>query len=162
MSQVATRIEHDLLGDRAVPADAYYGIHTLRALENFRIKDTEIAIYPDLIVALASVKQAAARANAEIGVLEPRKAELIDRACQLIIDGRYHDQFVVGVMQGGAGTSTNMNANEVIANRALELMGFGTATMRTAIRTITSTVRNPPTTPTRRRCMSASRSATPN
>ncbi|NYD72964.1 aspartate ammonia-lyase [Leifsonia soli] len=118
-----TRIETDSLGSREIPADAYWGIHTSRALENFPIAKRPISVYPDLIVALASVKQAAARANAEIGVLDAHTAELIDRACQLIIDGRYHDQFVVGVMQGGAGTSTNMNANEVIANIALELDG---------------------------------------
>jgi aspartate ammonia-lyase len=117
------RTESDSLGLRDIPVDAYWGVHTSRALENFQIAKRPISVYPDLIVALASVKQAAARANLEIGVLDAHKAELIDRACQLIIDGRYHDQFVVGVMQGGAGTSTNMNANEVIANVALELDG---------------------------------------
>ena len=95
-----TRTESDSLGSREIPADAYWGIHTSRALENFPIAKRPISVYPDLIVALASVKQAAARANLEIGVLEPHKAELIDHACQLIIDGRFHDQFVVGVMQG--------------------------------------------------------------
>ena len=123
MSQVATRIEHDLLGDRAVPADAYYGIHTLRALENFRITDTEIAIYPDLVRALACVKQAAALANNALGLLPDDKADAIVRACEEVRQGRLLDQFVVDVIQGGAGTSTNMNANEVIANRGLELSG---------------------------------------
>src|SRR5437762_5941927 len=123
MSQVATRIEHDLLGDRAVPADAYYGIHTLRALENFRITDTEIAIYPDLVRALACVKQAAALANNALGLLPDGKADAIARACEEIRGGRLLDPFVVDVIQGGAGTSTNMNANEVIANRGLELLG---------------------------------------
>ncbi len=117
------RIESDSLGAREIPADAYWGVHTSRALENFQIAKRPISVYPDLIVALASVKQAAARANLETSVLDPHKAELIDRACQLIIDGKFHDQFVVGVMQGGAGTSTNMNANEVIANIGLELDG---------------------------------------
>ncbi|MFI5060602.1 MAG: lyase family protein, partial [Actinomycetales bacterium] len=117
------RSESDSLGVRDIPADAYWGVHTSRALENFQIAKRPISVYPDLVVALASVKQAAARANLEIGVLDAHKADLIDRACQLIIDGKYHDQFVVGVMQGGAGTSTNMNANEVIANVALELGG---------------------------------------
>jgi aspartate ammonia-lyase len=117
------RIESDSLGSREIPADAYWGVHTSRALENFQIAKRPISVYPDLVVALASVKQAAARANLEIGVLDAHKADLIDRACQLIIDGRYQDQFVVGAMQGGAGTSTNMNANEVIANIGLELDG---------------------------------------
>src|SRR6266581_2579706 len=123
MSQAPTRIEHDLLGDRAVPADAYYGIHTLRALENFPITGTAISIYPDLIRALACVKQAAALANNALGLLPDRKADAIARACEEIREGELLDQFVVDVIQGGAGTSTNMNANEVIANRALELLG---------------------------------------
>src|SRR6516165_596673 len=123
MAYVATRIEHDLLGDMAVPEDAYYGVHTLRAVENFRISDTRISIYPDLINALACIKQAAALANSELGLLEAKKAEAVVKACEEIRQGRLHDQFVVDVIQGGAGTSTNMNANEVIANRALELLG---------------------------------------
>lgn len=106
-----------------VPKDAYWGIHTGRALENFPITHRPISIYPDLIRALARVKQAAARANREIGVLDAEKADLIDRVCEEIVGGALHDQFVVGVIQGGAGTSTNMNANEVIANRALEILG---------------------------------------
>jgi aspartate ammonia-lyase len=122
MSQ-PTRIEHDLLGDRAVPADAYYGIHTLRALENFAISGTPIAIYPDLVVALACVKQAAAIANAELGLLDERRSTAIRLACEELREGRLHEQFVVDVIQGGAGTSSNMNANEVICNRALEKLG---------------------------------------
>lgn len=120
----ATRKETDSLGSVLVPADAYWGIHTARALENFPIAKRPISVFPELIVALACVKQAAARANAEIGVLGADKAAIIDQVCQEIIDGRWHEQFVVGVIQGGAGTSTNMNANEVIANRGLELMGY--------------------------------------
>ena len=123
MGQAPTRIEHDLLGDRAVPADAYYGIHTLRALENFPITGTAISIYPDLVRALACVKQAAALANNALGLLPDGKADAIARACEEIRGGRLLDPFVVDVIQGGAGTSTNMNANEVIANRALELLG---------------------------------------
>jgi aspartate ammonia-lyase len=123
MSQAPTRVEHDLLGDRAVPAEAYYGIHTLRALENFPITGTSISIYPDLVRALACVKQAAALANNALGLLPDRKAETIVRACEEVREGELLDQFVVDVIQGGAGTSTNMNANEVIANRALELLG---------------------------------------
>lgn len=119
----ATRTETDSLGSLEIPAEAYWGIHTARALENFPISKRPISVYKDLVVALAMVKQASARANREIGVLDPEKADLIDRASQLVIDGEYHDQFVVGVIQGGAGTSTNMNANEVITNIALELAG---------------------------------------
>ncbi|HEX7054801.1 MAG TPA: aspartate ammonia-lyase [Burkholderiales bacterium] len=119
----ATRIEHDLLGERAVPAQAYYGIHTLRALENFPITGTPISIYPDLVTALACVKQAAAIANAELGLLDERRSTAIRLACEEIRQGRLHEEFVVDVIQGGAGTSSNMNANEVICNRALELLG---------------------------------------
>src|SRR5262245_49044277 len=122
MSQ-PTRVEHDLLGDRAVPADAYYGIHTLRALENFSITGTSISIYPDLVVALACVKQAAAIANAELGLLDEERAVAIRLACERVREGELHEQFVVDVIQGGAGTSSNMNANEVICNRALEKLG---------------------------------------
>ena len=118
-----TRREHDLLGDREVPADAYYGVHTLRAVENFPITGTPISIYPDLIVALAAVKQAAAVANHELGLLDRERMNAIVCACTELREGRWHEQFVVDVIQGGAGTSTNMNANEVIANRGLELMG---------------------------------------
>jgi aspartate ammonia-lyase len=123
-SPQATRIETDSLGSVAVPADAYWGVHTMRALENFPISKRPISVYPELIVALASVKQAAARANREVGVLSAEKANAIDEACQRIIDGEFHEQFVVGVIQGGAGTSTNMNANEVITNVALEIAGY--------------------------------------
>ncbi|NJR43704.1 MAG: hypothetical protein HC767_14690 [Akkermansiaceae bacterium] len=118
-----TRVEHDLLGDRAVPAEAYYGIHTLRAVENFPISGTQISIYPDLVNALAAIKKAAALANRDLGMLDPAHADAIGAACDEIRAGHLHAEFVVDVIQGGAGTSTNMNANEVIANRALELMG---------------------------------------
>jgi aspartate ammonia-lyase len=118
-----TRIEHDLLGDRAVPADAYYGIHTLRALENFPITGASISIYPALVNALACVKQAAAIANSELGLLDEKRAVAIRLACEELREGKLHDEFVVDVIQGGAGTSSNMNANEVICNRALELLG---------------------------------------
>ena len=118
-----TRIESDMLGEREVPASAYYGIHTLRALENFPITGTPIAAHPELIEALACVKQAAAEANHELGQLDDARTRAIVAACEEIRGGALHDQFVVDAIQGGAGTSTNMNANEVIANRALELMG---------------------------------------
>jgi aspartate ammonia-lyase len=119
----AVRVERDLLGARELPARAYYGVNTLRAIENFPISGTPISIYSDLIEGLACVKQAAALANLELGTLDPVRANAIASACQEIRDGALHDQFVVDVIQGGAGTSSNMNANEVIANRALELMG---------------------------------------
>ena len=118
-----TRIESDSLGSMQVPASAYWGIHTARALDNFPITRRPISIYPDLIRALARVKQASARANREIGVLDAAKADVIERVCLEIVDGALHDEFLVGVIQGGAGTSTNMNTNEVIANRGLEMMG---------------------------------------
>jgi aspartate ammonia-lyase len=118
-----TRTEHDLLGERQVPADAYWGIHTLRALENYSITGKTIGSYPDLMRALAYVKQAAARANLELGQLDSARHDAIAAACREIAEGRWHEQFVVDVIQGGAGTSTNMNANEVIANRGLELLG---------------------------------------
>ncbi|MBX9718652.1 MAG: aspartate ammonia-lyase [Microbacteriaceae bacterium] len=117
------RLERDSLGEMPIPADAYWGIHTARALENFPITRRALSNHPNLVIALAMVKQAAARANKEIGVIRPQRADLIDQVCQEVIDGSLHDQFVLGVLQGGAGTSTNMCANEIIANRCLELMG---------------------------------------
>ncbi|MDH4150820.1 MAG: aspartate ammonia-lyase [Betaproteobacteria bacterium] len=120
---VTTRLEHDLIGERRIPANAYYGIHTLRALENFPISGTPISIYLALVNALACVKQAAAMANCELGLLDQKRMQAIVAACEEIRAGNLHQEFVVDVIQGGAGTSTNMNANEVIANRALEIMG---------------------------------------
>ncbi|MEV0671402.1 aspartate ammonia-lyase [Mycobacterium sp. NPDC050441] len=118
-----TRTEHDLLGDHEVPAEVYYGVHTARACENFPISGVPISRHTDLVIALASVKQAAAQANLQLGQLDPQIAEAIIAACVDIRGGALHDQFVVDQIQGGAGTSTNMNANEVIANRALEILG---------------------------------------
>src|SRR5262245_64232271 len=109
MASDKTRIEHDLLGNREVPVDAYYGVHTLRALENFPITGNPISIYPDLVRALACIKEAAARANHELGLLDKSRADAIVKACQEVRAGKLHDQFVVDVIQGGAGTSTNMN-----------------------------------------------------
>ena len=123
MPAESVRYEHDLLGDRAVPAGAYYGVHTLRALENFPITGTSVSIYPDLIAACACVKQAAALANNELKLLDDGKTRAIVKACEEIRSGALIGEFMVDVIQGGAGTSTNMNANEVIANRGLELMG---------------------------------------
>lgn len=118
-----TRIEHDLLGDREVPNEAYYGVQTLRGVENFNISGVSLNFYPDLIIALAQVKRAAAKANHELGLLDDEVASAIGLACYEIERGKYHFHFVIDMIQGGAGTSTNMNANEVIANRALEIMG---------------------------------------
>jgi aspartate ammonia-lyase len=117
------RREHDLLGERDVPASAYFGVQTLRAVENFPITGIAISQYPLLIKALAAVKEASALANHELGLLDKRVCDVIVEASEEIRAGNLHGEFVVDVIQGGAGTSTNMNANEVIANRALELLG---------------------------------------
>ncbi len=125
----AVRIEHDLLGDAEIPRDAYWGVHTKRAVENFPITGVPVGHFPDFVRALVLVKQAAARANRRLGQISAVKADAIERACETIVkDSRYNEQFVVDAVQGGAGTSTNMNTNEVVANVALELMGkpFGT------------------------------------
>ncbi|GEK46193.1 aspartate ammonia-lyase [Halomonas pacifica] len=119
----ATREERDLLGSLEVPAEAYYGIQTLRAVNNFHLSGVPLSHYPKLVIALAMVKQAAAGANQRLGHLDKTRFEAIDHACRRVIDGEQHDQFVVDMIQGGAGTSTNMNANEVIANLGLEYLG---------------------------------------
>lgn len=119
-----TRPEHDLLGERDVPSEYYYGVQTLRAIENFNISGVTLNFYPVLIQALAMVKMAAARANYDLGILAQPQMEAITQACSEIINGRLHRHFAVDMIQGGAGTSTNMNANEVIANRALEILGY--------------------------------------
>jgi len=119
----SVRVEHDLLGEREVPEQALYGINTLRALENFPITGIALREFPGLIIALAAVKEAAAMTNSELGLLDPPIADVIVRACRELRSGAHHDHFLVDMIQGGAGTSTNMNANEVIANRALELLG---------------------------------------
>ncbi len=118
-----TRKEHDLLGYRDVPKEYYYGVQTLRAIENFNISGITIAHFPVLVKALAMVKIAAAKANAELGILPQDIADAIVQAGNEILNGKYHTHFSVDMIQGGAGTSTNMNANEVIANRALEILG---------------------------------------
>jgi aspartate ammonia-lyase len=122
-SDQATRVEHDLLGDKTLPGDAYYGVQTARALENFHISGVELRLYPDLIRGLAMVKLAAARANFDCGQFSREILTGIEKACAELMEGKLLDAFRIDVFQGGAGTSTNMNANEVIANRALELMG---------------------------------------
>jgi aspartate ammonia-lyase len=118
-----TRREHDLLGERDVPDDALYGVQTLRALENFPITGVPLREFPTLIQGLAAVKEAAALANRDLGLLDPLLADTIVRAAREIRAGLHHEHFLVDMIQGGAGTSTNMNANEVIANRGLELLG---------------------------------------
>lgn len=123
MKTQKTRIEHDLLGKREIPADALYGIQTLRGLENFSISRFRLDQYPLFINGLAYTKWAAAEANHQLGLLTDQQYEGIVAACKDIIAGKYHDQFPVDMIQGGAGTSTNMNANEVIANIALMHMG---------------------------------------
>jgi len=122
-AEMATRTEHDLLGDKEVPADAYYGVQTARALENFELSGIKINHYPGFVEAWAIVKLAAARANTDVGAMKPETLAAIEKASQAVLDGKYHDQFLVDWYQGGAGTSTNMNANEVLANVALELTG---------------------------------------
>jgi len=119
----ATRTEHDLLGTKEIPSDAYYGVQTARGLENFQLSGIPINHYPGFVEAWAIVKLAAARANTDVGAMKKETLAPIEKACQAVIDGKYHDQFQVDWLQGGAGTSTNMNANEVLANVALELSG---------------------------------------
>jgi len=118
-----TRKEHDLLGERDVPDDYLFGVQTLRALENFNISHVKLSFYPLFIKAFAVIKMAAAKANNKLGILPDETSNCIIHACQEIIDGKWHNHFAVDMIQGGAGTSMNMNANEVIANRALEIMG---------------------------------------
>jgi aspartate ammonia-lyase len=118
-----SRREHDLIGDIDVPASAYWGAHTARAVENFPISGVTLASQPYFVTALATVKQAAAVANRDVGELPAPLADAIVAACEEIRGGALLDQFVVDLIQGGAGTSTNMNVNEVVANRALEHLG---------------------------------------
>ena len=118
-----TREEHDLIGYMQVPEEYYFGVQTMRGMENFHISRVRLSFFPEIIKALADVKEAAALANRDLGLLDKKTADAIVEACRMVRDGKFDDQFVVDMVQGGAGTSTNMNANEVIANIALELMG---------------------------------------
>ena len=115
------RIERDSIGAKDVPKDVYYGVQSLRAAENFHI--TGLNMHPEIINSLAYIKKAAAVTNCEVGLLDKKKAQAIVKACDEIIEGKFHDEFIVDPIQGGAGTSLNMNANEVIANRAIEILG---------------------------------------
>lgn len=118
-----TRVESDLIGSREISDECLYGVQTLRGIENFSISKYHLNEYPLFINGLAMTKMAAARANHELGLLTDEQFQAITQACREILEGRFHDQFPVDMIQGGAGTSANMNANEVIANRALEIMG---------------------------------------
>src|ERR1044071_51909 len=118
-----TRKERDLLGEKEIPADAYYGVQTARALENFKLSGVLINHYPGFVEAWAIVKLAAARANTDVGAMKPERLAAIEKAAKAVLDGKYHDQFKVDWYQGGAGTSPNRNANEVLSNIALELSG---------------------------------------
>lgn len=120
-----TRTDYDSLGEVTLPADAVYGAHTHRAIQNFPITDVKLSHFPDLVCALAMVKKAAAMANRDLNELSPQLAKPIIDTCDEIIEGEHHEHFVVDMVQGGAGTSTNMNANEVIANLALRKLGYG-------------------------------------
>ncbi len=119
--EIQYRSEHDSVGERAIPKDVYYGVQSLRAAENFHI--TGLTMHPELINSIAEIKKASAITNLEIGLLDKRVADAIVHACDEIVSGKLHDAFIVDPIQGGAGTSLNMNANEVIANRAIELLG---------------------------------------
>lgn len=119
-----TRIESDLIGELEIPQQAYYGVQTQRAINNFKISTSKLSDYPEFVKGLAIVKWAAAKTNFELNVLDEKIYKVIADVCQEIIDGKLHAEFPVDMIQGGAGTSVNMNANEVIANRALEILGF--------------------------------------
>ena len=123
MSNEQFRVESDLLGELKVPVDAYYGVQTQRGINNYHISRKKMRDYPDYVIAIAYVKLAAVQTNHTLGVINAEIAGAISQACQEIIDGKLHENFPIDMMQGGAGTSVNMNANEVIANRALEIMG---------------------------------------
>ena len=118
-SNAQTRTEKDLLGEKQIPNDAYYGVQTARALENFQVSGVKTNFYPDYVRAYAMVKLAAARANTDVGRMKKDRLAAIEKACQVVMDGKYHDQFLTDLYQGGAGTSANMNANEVLANIGL-------------------------------------------
>lgn len=120
---MGTRKEHDFIGELEIPDDVYYGVQTYRALENFKMSGRVLKEYPFFVKAFAQVKKAAALANKDLGMVPADRADYIVKACDRIINGEFLDQFVVDMVQGGAGTSTNMNANEVITNVALEMMG---------------------------------------
>ena len=130
-SESKPRVEKDLLGEKEIPADAYYGVQTARALENFQLSGVLINHYPGFVEAWAIVKLAAAQANTDVGAMKPDRLAAIQKAYDEVMAGKYHDQFLVDWYQGGAGTSTNMNANEVLAN--IGLVGDGSRQRRVPV-----------------------------
>jgi aspartate ammonia-lyase len=148
---MSMRTEKDFLGEKQLPDSAYYGVQTQRGMDNFRITGVPMSAEPEFVRAFGYVKKAAALANRDLGVLEPRIADAIVAGCDRLIAGEMRDQFLTDFIQGGAGTSTNMNANEVIANLALEHLATPRANTRWSAPTTTSTTGSPPTTSIRRR-----------
>lgn len=145
---MTVRIEHDLLGDREIPAEVYWGIHTLRAIENFKISTQKISDVPQFVRSMVMVKKATAQANGELGAVKPEIAAAIEKACdEVLLNNRCLDQFPSDVYQGGAGTSVNMNTNEVIANLALEALGYEKGRYDIVNRWTMSTPANRPTMP---------------
>lgn len=136
MSEEKFRVESDLLGELKVPINAYYGVQTQRGINNYHISRKKMRDYPDYVVAIAYVKLAAVQTNHSLGVINDEISGAISQACQEIIDGKFHEDFPIDMMQGGAGTSVNMNANEVIANQALEIMGHKKENISIVILTI--------------------------
>ena len=143
------RIEEDLLGTKEVSNDLYYGVHTLRAVENFKISTQKISDVPEFVRGMVLTKKAAALANGELGTIRPEIADKIIEACDLMLNtGKCFDQFPVDVYQGGAGTSVNMNTNEVLANMPWKSWVWRRAVTTSSTRTTTSTSASPPMTPT--------------
>ncbi|WP_311200067.1 lyase family protein [Leisingera sp. M527] len=140
------REETDSIGVRRISSNALVGIQTARALDNFNLSDVRLRDFPEIVRSLAMVKKAAALANADLGAISNLASAAVIAACDEIIDGQHHDAFAVDVIQGGAGTSTNMNANEVIANLASLKLGLPLGDYSEFTPTTQSTVRNPPTT----------------
>ena len=138
MSEKKFRVESDLLGELKIPVEAYYGVQTQRAINNYHISRKQMRSYHDFIIAIAYVKLAAVQTNHTLGVINDEIAGAISQACREIIDGKFHEDFPIDMMQGGAGTSVNMNANEVIANRALEIMGHEKGDYATPTTTVTA------------------------
>ncbi|MCF0204634.1 MAG: aspartate ammonia-lyase, partial [Muribaculaceae bacterium] len=124
MEEKKFRIESDLLGELEVPAEALYGVQTQRAINNYHISSKKVRNYPDYVIAVAYVKLAAIQANHTLGIISDDVCGAVTQACHEVIEGKWHEHFPIDIVQGGAGTSVNMNANEVLANRALEIMGY--------------------------------------
>ena len=149
-----SRVEHDFIGELELSDDVFYGVQTFRALNNFDITGEHLCDYPNFIYAYAKVKKAAALANCELKLIDQEKCDYICKACDEVLTGKYNDQFVVDMLQGGAGTSTNMNTNEVLANIGLTLMGhkkgewaIRRVSTNSCILMTTSTSPNQPMTP---------------